>query len=292
MDRICTYKRFSDNNIGQVGGDTNRCLTKSGMTSRSIDLKYVQNASNYADNQLLPIKNIGSFEYWRVSINFDCVNDVYYGDQDYGRLFDRSLRPSLEIYDSYSKELISTCTTSTYDSRGQYYDITWYPENVADIYPQSALKLVPKLFNSTGTPITIYSSAQNPVPITYDDIPTGYRHNTYYFGNVNVPIIATGDVNFSSTSKVLFEVRLTVTNKITSYTSESDVGTTSSNYIYGVGIGNMVQVYDGTTLTLQFLDKNGSILSVNGGQTSYQKSFTGKPTDEYGYIFMPDLNLD
>lgn len=31
-------------------GDTNRCLTKSGMTSRSISLSYVQNASNYADN--------------------------------------------------------------------------------------------------------------------------------------------------------------------------------------------------------------------------------------------------
>ena len=62
----------------------------------------------------------------------------------------------------------------------------------------------------------------------------------YYFGTVNVPITANGYVNFSSTSKVLSKVRLTVTNKITSYTSESNVSTTSSNYAYTVGVGTIV----------------------------------------------------
>ena len=284
MNRICTYKRFSDNNIGQVGGDTNRCLTKSGMTSRSISISYVQNASNYADNQLLPIRDIGNYQYGQVSIGFDLVN---YGD-GYMPLLN-TLCASLEIYDSCSKEVISTSTT--YYIRllqHQYLEFTWNTEHAVDIYPY-ALKMVPKLFTSTGTPITIYSSAQNPVPITYDNIPPGNSNDIYYFGTVNVTITANGYVNFSSTSKVLSKVRLTVTNKITSYTSESNVSTTSSNYAYIVGVGTIVQVYDGTTLTLQFLDANGSILSVNGGQTSYQESFTGITT---GWISIPTINLD
>ena len=285
MNRICTYKRFSDNNIGQVGeGDTNRCLTKSGMTSRSISLSYVQNASNYADNQLLPIRDIGNYQYGQVSIGFDLVN---YGDA-YMTLLN-TLCASLEIYDSCSKEVISTSTTYYKRlSQHQYLEFTWNIAPAVDIYPP-ALKMVPKLFTSTGTPITIYSSAQNPVPITYDNIPTGNRGYTYYFGTVDASITAHGHVNFSSTSKVLSKVRLTVTNKITSYTYISQVSTTSSNYTYTVGVSNIVQIYDGTTLTLQFLDANGSILSVNGGQTSYQKSFTGITP---GWIPIPTINLD
>ena len=284
MNRICTYKRFSDNNIGQVGGDTNRCLTKSGMTSRSISLSYVQNASNYADNQLLPIRDIGDYQYGQVSIDFFLVND----GSGYMTLLN-TLCASLEIYDSCSKEVIFTSNSyNRWLSQCQYLEFTWNTEHAVDIYPH-ALRMVPKLFTSTGTPITIYSSAQNPVPITYDNIPPGNRELIYYFGTVNVTIKVHGYVNFSSTSKVLSRVRLTVTNKITSYTSASNVSTTSSNYTYIVRVGSIVQVYDGTTLTLQFLDANGSILSVNGGQTSYQESFTGITT---GWISIPTINLD
>ena len=254
------------------------------MTSRSISLSYAQYASNYADNQLLPIRDIGNYPYVQVSIDFDLVN---YGN-DYMTLLD-TLCGSLEIYDSYSKEVIFTSTTySKMLSQYQYLEFIWNTEHAVDIYPH-ALRMVPKLFTSTGTPITIYSSAQNLVPITYDNIPPGDSKRIYYFGAVNVTITAHGYVNFSSTSKVLSKVRLTVTNKITSYTSEDNVGTTSSNYIYTVGVGTIVQVYDGTTLTLQFLDANGSILSVNGGQTSYQESFTGITTE---WISIPTINLD
>ena len=99
--------------------------------------------------------------------------------------------------------------------------------------------MVPKLFTSNGTPITIYSSASNPTPITYDNITAGTSF-TYYFGTAGVAITVNGYVNFSSTSKVLSKVRLTVTNKITSYTSASNVSTTSSNYTYTVGVGTIV----------------------------------------------------
>lgn len=255
------------------------------MTSRGIDSsQYVQNGSNYTDNQLLPIIDIGYYNYGYVSINFDLVNS-FYGSTDL--LY--SLYANLEVYDSCSKEVISLITTSSKSlSQYQYLRFSWNVAPVVDIYPH-VLKIVPKLFTSTGTPITIYSSAQNLVPITYDNIPPGNSKDIYYFGTANVTITANGYVNFSSTSKVLSKVRLTVTNKITSYTSESNVSTTSSNYTYTVGVGTILQVYDGTTLTLQFLDANGSILSVNGGQTSYQESFTGITTE---WISIPTINLD
>ena len=76
--------------------------------------------------------------------------------------------------------------------------------------------------------------------MTYDNTPPGYIRPIYYFGTVNVPITANGHVNFSSTSKVLSKVRLTVTNKITSYTFENKVSTSPSNYTYTVGVGPII----------------------------------------------------
>ena len=110
--------------------------------------------------------DIGDYQYGQVSIGFDLVN---YGDA-YMTLLN-TLCASLEIYDSCSKEVISTSTTYSRSlSQDQYLQFTWNINPVADIYPY-VLRMVPKLFTSTGTPITIYSSAQNPVPITYDNIP-------------------------------------------------------------------------------------------------------------------------
>ena len=70
-----------------------------------------------------------------------------------------TLYASLEIYDSCSKEVISTSTTYYRRSlQHEYLEFTWDTYPAVDIYPH-ALKMVPKLFTSTGTPITIYSSA-------------------------------------------------------------------------------------------------------------------------------------